>query len=468
MAGTFLLGEKKIRPGTYYRREKRGVALEGATNGYCAALYAGNWGELNRVVDLDPTMINNLEDYVGDAADFFREIFIGGATTVRAVRVGGDDGLSSEITLLDTNSVTAVKISAKYAGDREFSVSIRENLITDQKQCIIYDGTDIFTSFEFAAGGDEAQALCDAMKNNRWFVAQYITSGELAPIAQMGMTGGTNPTVTVKSYSNGTNILERYRWNCIVADTNNSSVTAILIAFVRQSYETGHLGFTCIGGLSSDTLETRMTSAAAVNDEKVVYVLSGWRDIYGKEYEGWKAAARIGGMIAGCESNTSLTHDVIKDAAELLEALTNGEIIRAEQRGCFVLSLNDEDQVWVDNALTTLVTLDANMDEGWKKIRRTKTRFELIDRVNRTHDKLIGNVNNNENGRATILAAAQKIINEMISEEKLLEGSYVELDEAHPPEGDSVWLKFHILDCDSIEKLYNTFIFRYGNSFAED
>ena len=105
--------------------------------------------------------------------------------------------------------------------------------------------------------------------------------------------------------------------------------------------------------------------------EKIVFVLNGWISTDGTVYDGWRAAARVGGMIAACESNASLTHTAISDALTLTEALTNGEIIRAEERGCLVLSLNSSDQVWIDNAITTLVTPDANCDDGWKKIRRT-------------------------------------------------------------------------------------------------
>ncbi|MBR4382051.1 MAG: phage tail sheath subtilisin-like domain-containing protein, partial [Selenomonadaceae bacterium] len=209
-------------------------------------------------------------------------------------------------------------------------------------------------------------------------------------------------------YERGTNILERFRWNCIVADSDDSAVNAIITAFVRQSYETGHLGFACIAGKSSQTLDARMSYATICNDEKIIFVLNGWTATDGTIYDGWRAAIRIGGMIASVETNASLTHDVISNAMTLIEPLTNGKVIRAEQRGCLVLSLNDSDQIWIDNAINTLVSPDANADEGWKKIRRTKTRFEVMERINSTCDKLIGNINNDTLGRGTVVAAMQK------------------------------------------------------------
>ena len=84
------------------------------------------------------------------------------------------------------------------------------------------------------------------------------------------------------------------------------------------------------------------------------------------------------------------------------------------------------------------------------------------------HDRLVGFVNNDVNGRATVIAAAQKIINEMIAENKLVFGSYVEEDAGHPPEADSAWFLLHILDLDSLEKIYLTYVFRYGQTFDEE
>ena len=475
MAGTFLLGEQKTRPGVYYRRERRGYTVEGATNGILAVLFQSNWGALNKVVDVSATDLNNLGELFGEGngVEAIREGLLGGATTIRAIRVGGTGGTASEVTLKtpaddETPGANAVKIAAKYPGTKSFTATIRPDLATGKRQLLICDGTTVFQNVIFEAGTDEAQNLVDALATNRYFTATKLASGMLADIEQAPLTGGTNPTVTTENYTKGTDILERYRWNCIVADTDSTEVKVVLNNFVKQSYETGHLGMACIAGKSTEELETRMTYAASCNDEKIVYVLNGWVGIDGTTYDGWRAAARIGGMIAGSETNVSLTHDVISNALELIEPLSNGEIIRAEQKGCLVLSLNADDQVQIDNAINTLVTENALMDAGWKKIRRTKCRFELMDRINRTHDRLVGNINNDENGRATIIAAAQRIINEMVAEGKLVSGSYVEEDPAHPAEGDSAWFLLHILDLDSLEKIYLTYIFRYNQSFDEE
>lgn len=472
MAGTFLIGERKTRPGVYFRRTKVGYTVEGAINGIASCVFQSNWGPLNKEFDVDQTMLNNLEEYygTGKGVELIREALRGGATTVRCVRVGGETGTATKI-LLKTNDSTAkdaVEITAKYPGNFPLRVVVDTDLITDKRRVRILRGTRVFAQFTFDAGGDEATALVNAMANTRHFVAELKNAGTLADVTQpTNFTAGTNPTVAAAHYALGTNALERFRWNTIMADSDDADIKAVLVDFVDQSYETGHLGMAVIAGLSTETLEARMQTAASYNNDKVVYVLNGWISNTGDTYDGWKAAARIGGMIAACESNASLTHTVISNAYELIENLTNGEMILAEQKGCYVLSLNDSDQVWIDNSINTLVTCDEDQDEGWKKVRRTKCRFELMDRINRTHDKLVGKVNNDANGRATVTAAAQRIINEMCAEGKLVVGSYIELDEAHPPEGDSSWFNLHIRDYDSLEFIYLTYVFAYGQTFDD-
>lgn len=477
MAGTFLIGEMKDRPGVYFRRENYGGPdVAGATNGIGAAIFQADWGPLNKVYDLDLTMKNDIADYFGTDphVKILREMFDGGAITIRAIRCGNDDGKASSVTLkaekrvasAATEMVDAVTITAAYPGARAFTVSIRTNLITEMRECIIYDGTVIFEKVTFEAGDDEVANLITALNKSKNFIAKKVdgtaANGPLTTVTQVAMTGGENPTVTAASYDRATNQLERVKWNCLIVDTDDASIHALVHSFVDLSYEMGHFGFGCIAGKSSQDLDERMSLAASYNDEKMAYLLNGWESNSGVVYDGYLGAARIGGLIAGFETNASITHEIVKGALTLTEPLTNGEIIKALRKGCLVLSLNDSDQIWVEAGINTLITLDADMDEGWKKLRRTKCRFELMDRVNSTCDKLVGKINNDVDGRQTVMAAAQKVLNTMAGEKKILASSYVYEDPANPAEGDSAWFKLAIGDIDSLEHIYLTYQFRFS------
>ena len=468
MAGVFTIGETKVRPGVYTRYENTGgTELAGSVNGIGAAVVKANWGPLNQLIDVesanDAVLIFGSELTV----DTITEMFRGGCKKVKAVRAG-NGGTPSTVTLKDEASTDVVTITGNYVGDRAFSVTVRDSLLNSEKrECIIYAGTSEFEKIEFAKGSadnGEAQSLVDAFVQSKNFTATKVADGSkiLADVAQVAMAVGTNPTITTSDYSNAFNILEAGKWNVLCVDTVDTAVHALVQTFIQRIYLAGDMPMACLSESSAVALETRMQNAAAFNDEKIHYVLNSGYDTSGKLYDGYKIAARVGGMIASVPSSTSLTHTVISGFSTLAEPLTNSQIEKALSKGCIVLTANSNDQVWIESAINTLVTPSGNQDAGWKKIRRTKIRFELMNRIGMTTDQLIGKVNNDQNGRATLVAAAQGVVNAMIGEKKLLEGGMVYEDQQNPPNGDSAWFVIDVNDIDSIEKAYIAFKFRFA------
>lgn len=125
-------------------------------------------------------------------------------------------------------------------------------------------------------------------------------------------------------------------------------------------------------------------------------------------------------------------------------------------------SASADGTVWIESGITTLVTPSGEDDEGWKKIKRSKVRFELMTRASDTVEPLIGNVNNNTDGRSTVIQALQGLLNTMMAEDKLLPGATVYVDPDNPPEGDSAWFVFDADDVDALEKVYLTYRFRFS------
>jgi len=145
----------------------------------------------------------------------------------------------------------------------------------------------------------------------------------------------------------------------------------------------------------------------------------------------------------------------------LVGALSNTDIESALNSGALVFTLSSQKQVQIEQGINTFITPTADLDMGWRKIRRVRTRDTLIDRIGATWDLLIGKINNDANGRATLMAAAQGVINEMINEGALIAGQIYE-DPTNHPKGDSAWFIIQVDDTDSAEKLYLTFQFRFA------
>ena len=467
MAGTFILGETKVRPGSYFNIQKKGGnAAAGVMNGVTAVIFKADFGPLNTAVELSAE--DGYERTVGTVltTDAMKEAIAGGAKTIIACRVG-NGGSQGTITLKDTDEEEALTITAKYPGDKDFTVTIREKLSDSAlKECIFYAGTTEFEKLEFSAGEGEVDALVAALASSRNFKAEAKEgkgTAVLAAVSQSAFTKGINPQVTTGDYSNAFAQVEPFDFNTICLDTEDTEIHLLLQSFINRIFDAGSLCQAVVAEKHTVDLEIREAHAASFNDEKMNYVLNAHIDEQGKEIDGYQTAARIAGMIGAAAANSSLTHTVINGFSEIKEKLTNTEIIAAEKRGCLVLTYNKAKQVWIDNAINTLITPADNQDDGWKKIRRVKTRFELIRRINTTTDDLVGKVDNDKNGRATVISQIQGVGDSMREEGKLVACSVTE-SSAYTDDGDSAWFDIDVIDKDSMEHIYLTFLFRFSTN----
>ncbi len=467
MAGTFILGETKVRPGSYFNIQKKGGnAAAGIMNGVTAIIFKADFGPLNTAVELSAEDGYEQTFGTGLTTDAIREAIAGGAKTIIACRVG-NGGTQGTIDLKDTAKEDALSITAKYPGDKDFAVTVREKLSDSTlKECIFYTGTTEFEKVEFVSGEGEAKALVDALASSKNFKAELKEGKEsalLEIVSQSAFTKGTNPQTTTGDYSNAFAQVEPYEFNTICLDTEDTEIHLLLQSFVNRIFDAGSLAQAVVAEKHTVELETRIKHAAAFNDEKMNYVLNARVDEQGTTIDGYQTAARIAGMIGAVAANSSLTHTVISGFTEILEKLTNTDMISAEKRGCIVLSYNKAKQVWIDNAINTLITPADNQDDGWKKIRRVKTRFELIRRINTTTDDLVGKVDNDNNGRATVISQIQGVGDSMREEGKLIACAVTE-SSAYKADGDSAWFDIDVIDKDSMEHIYLTFLFRFSTN----
>lgn len=469
MAGSvFQVGEQKVRPGVYVRVTNIGEPQEAIVpQGIVAALFRASWGPLGEVIYLENVdAVISTFGSVG-TVDTAIEAFRGGCRRVVAYRLG-TGGTKALLNLQDSESADVVKIEAKYEGVRgnDFVVTVRDSL-TDvtKRELLLYEGTTLRQTISFAKGSSEPQALVDAItaSNSPYITATKIAdgSGTLATVTQQPLTGGEDPTVNGESYSAGLSAIEAIDWNVLAVDSEDPVTHAVVQTYIDRVRNEGKRVLGVVGEPTSVPLATRLANARAFNDPAIIYVANGFKGSDGVTREGYKAAARVAGMVASAQITESLTHYVVRGATELVGALTNAEIEQTIQSGALVFTMNAQKQVHIEYGINTFVTLTADMDAGWKKIRRVRTRDNLMDRIAATWDPLIGKINNSPDGRATLIAAAQGIINRMIAEGALLQGSIFE-DVNNPPVGDSAWFVVQVDDLDSAEKVYITFQFRFA------
>lgn len=457
MAQSYSAGEKKIRPGVYQRTSQLGTgSTAGALNGIVAFAMEAVWGPVDAVT-AHSTSKSIRETYgEGYSVEAACNIIAAGASVVYIKRVNGTGGTVGTAAIGN-----AVTISTKYPTSRSLTVTVKEKAgDATMKQVVITEGNALLESFEFATDEtNETEAFVAAALSSAYITAVkeadgLITTGEYT-------LKGTDPVVTAANYADAYSALEPYSYNVLCTDTTDEDVFATLCAYQAETYKEGKLIMVVGGADSSVDLATRMKKAAACNSARVVYFGGSWVDTSGKEVTGVPAIAYIAGVIAATPANMSIVHTVINGAVDVSEKLTNAQYIEAIKKGLLLVSMGYDGQVWIDSGINTLITPTEEQDDGWKKIRRVKTRYELMDRIDRTLAPKVGKINCDTDGVAYIIQSAMGVIKEMIAEKKLSAGSFYE-DPENPHAGDSAWFIIECDDIDSLEKIYLHYQFRYS------
>lgn len=466
-----MLGETKVRPGVYVRITNVGAPAQGnVPQGTVAALFQATWGPLGKTILESADAVTDTYGSGGNTV-VPTEAFNGGCRKVVGYRLG-TGGTKGALTLQDTTAVTpvnVVRLDALYVGTRGNSLkaTVRDSLTDGTKrELLIYEGTTLRQTFTFAkGGGGEVDALVAAVAaGSSWITATKLAPGNqtMAAITQSAFTTGADPAVDGSSYSTALTAIEAEDWNVLCVDTDTTSIHATVQSYIDRVRSEGKRVRAVLGEPTSVAFATRKANASAFNDPAIAYVANGFQKSDGTNLEGFKAAARVAGMQAASPYNQSLTHAIVTTATDLVGGLTNAEIEQAINAGCLVFTKNAAGQVQIEYDINTFVTTTADLDAGWKKNRRVKTRDYLIATISATWDPLVGKVDNNPDGRATLIAAAQGVINAMIRAGALQDGKVIE-DPDLAPAGESAWFKIqNLVDNDSAEKMYLTVGFQFA------
>ena len=467
MGALYREGENKIRPGVYRRHEKTTVSgIPGAINGVFAIPVHADFGPLGTVSVFEPDQIGELKQLygTGGTVDAALALFNGGATKVYIYRLGSG-GTSASVDVKTADDAVIAAIATRYPTDSKFNITVKAKLDdATKKQILVYIDTALVETIEYEQSADEKTALVEAVNGSSFYLTATAKegTGEAVAVANATLTGGTAPTVEVESYSEAFTAFEPFKWNMLVLDTVDTAVHALVQAYLTRIFEEGSLGVCALGEPTTVSFEDRCNHAKAFNDEKIIYLGSGYEDADGNKVDGYYAIAKQAGIIGSLASSTSATHTVIPGAVNTLEALKNSQYEVAIKSGMLLLSPNAEGQVWFDSGINTLVTLGEEQDEGWKKIRRTSTRFEMFDRIDRNVAPLIGKVNCDDIGIGDVILRGQAILDAMVKEKKLKAGASFAEDTEHRRGSDYAHFVIAADDLDSLEKIYLRYQFRFS------
>lgn len=499
MAVFYNAGEQKIRPGIYQRYVNLdAVPGQEEQDGFCAIPIQANWGPLGQVVE-NTSPLQLTETYgagtygTGYTVPAAAAMFSGGAETVYTYRLGtGGSQATKTIQYTAPSGEGAsedlvsgtITITAKYPGTMPISVAVQSKIgYSTMKQFLVYAGTTQVEAFEFASNDStdpesitvtttEGTNLVAATAGSNYVtVTASTTPPTIVPITEAAagaLTGGANPTVTNASYSTAFQAFEPYYYNCIaldVDDDSNLTLSQLLQEYLDNAYKYGKLGMAVVGEKTTVAWETRLQHAAEFNDEKVVYLGGGYMAGTTNK-DGVMSICYAAGVIASTPSNNGITHTVIEEATDLCESLTYSQYEDAVLAGMLMVSLAPDGSIWYDSGINTLTNItNENLDAGWKKIRRVKVRFELINRLDRELAPKIGKISADTDGIADVIQAGQRVLDLMADNEgKLMPGASFVEDSERPFDADSAWFIIRADDIDSLEKIYLQYQFRYAQN----
>lgn len=480
----FLPGQVQIRPGVY-EQVTTSSPPPPPSLGIVGAVFRASWGPLGVATKLQTydqiAATYGLPSGIASTVDVAQQAFLGGAQSVVAVRLG-TGGVAAHLACLDSGSTaaTGILVTAKYPGIRgnTLKVTIRTNLIDGSKRdFLVYEGLTLRETVTYTVtGADEAQSLVDAVAaaGSSFVVVTYVAIGTGTLLNQVGasLASGADPAILAADYSAALLVLEPQDWDVLVTDTDDvvitgsspndlASIRTLIQAYVdRVRAQDDNL---CIGVLAETTaisLATRQAHAAAINDFAIVYVGNGFNTVAGADVEGYRAAGRVAGMIAATPITQAVTHQVVPDGASVAGPLAVSDIINSILNGLLVFSAATRGAPQIEYGITTLITPDANHDIGWKKIRRVRTRDFLMESIIDNWTPLLGVVNNDSNGRATLVARAEAIMTNLINRGALTAAT-IAVDPANPPSGNTASFIATVQDTDSAEILLVNFSFAY-------
>lgn len=460
----YMEGEIKKRPGLYNRvsNADNGIAVADAINGIGAIAIDSDWGPLNTVTKFTGSnMAYDLVTAYGTSTGALtaQAFLSGGLQTLYVCRIG-TGGTAASATLS-----TAITISAKYPGTRTFSLTVRDSITdTGKKELLVLEDATLLQKIVFAS---TAQDLADAItSSNSSYITATVEDGKgttnITNVSGTAMTGGANPNVTNADYSTGFSAFEPYEYNVLTCDNNTLAVSTLMANYAEKAEALGKRIIAVTGINDSAAFDTKCDNAKSFNAANFVYCGSGYIDREGNEIgknEGdAKANAIMAGYIASVSSKNSVVHQQITGAVDVITKYSNSDYVTAIESGLVLLSVGSNGQVWFDSGVNTLIYPSVEQDEGWKKIKRVKTRYELFDRMDRTLEPFIGQINTNDSD--VVLQIGQKVIDTMVQEGKLISGTIT----LNTTSADSAWFDIEVIDPDTLEKIYLHYKFRYSQT----
>lgn len=483
--GTWSITELPVLPGLYLNFQAAALAaIQTGARGTVILPVKAHWGPVKSFQTV--TTEKDLLDKYAASSDSngstvygtIRMALLGGAKKILTYRLADSAAKEAAITLKNTTTADAIKLTGKYPGERgnAFRVTIQANIVDNTKQDLkLYEDTTLLKTFSFASGQlAEAVAAINNDTANVWIVAELVSAatGTLAAVSSQPMTGGNSGIagIAAADYTNAMAAFETQTFNIMSLDgiTDPAIQTSVASWAVRMRNQ-GKVMITVMGGPSADdtaadAVQKAIARTAGFNHEGIVNVGTGvvLDDV---TYSSAQVAPYVAGLIAGQKLSESTTY-AASPFDDVTRRWTRTEQEDAVRNGVFIF-FHDGRIVKPLRGINSLITLRQGQSQFFKKIRAIR----VMDAINSdlqtaAEDNYIGKINNTEEGRLALIAACKQYM-EVLAQGGVIESTnwdvylnptYHGNNATITPEPDQVFMNWTARMTDVIEQIFGTFL----------
>ena len=483
--GTWSITELPVLPGLYLNFQAAALAaIQTGARGTVILPVKAHWGPVETFQTI--TTEKDLLDKYAASGDSngstvygtIRMALLGGAKKILAYRLADSNAKASTITLKNTAAADAIKLSAKYPGERgnAFRVTIQANIVDNTKQDLkLYEDTTLLKTFSFASGQlAAAVAAINSDTANVWITAELVSgaTGALATVSSQSMSGGNSGIagIAAANYTNAMAAFETQTFNIMSLDgTTDPAIQTSVASWAIRMRNQGKVMIVVMGGpgaddTAADAVQKAIARTAGFNHEGIVNVGTGvvLDDVI---YSSAQVAPYVAGLIAGQKLSESTTY-AASPFDDVTRRWTRTEQEDAVRNGVFIF-FHDGRIVKPLRGINSLITLRQGQSQFFKKIRAIR----VMDAINSdlqtaAEDNYIGKINNTEEGRLALIAACKQYM-EVLSQGGVIEATgwdvylnptYHGANATITPEPDQVFMNWTARMTDVIEQIFGTFL----------
>lgn len=472
MIGTWNNEEKKSIPGFYNAFTfKAKDTIKNAKGGILLMPVKANWGEVGKFISIKKTkdIYENFGNDKSSAVICGELACLGNPKEILMYRLADENASCSKIELNDSASTpkVVIELSSLYPTNREFSVTIRENVSdSTKKDLIIFEGTKpILSLYTLPTGVDNIVDTINNYSRNKYIKAVKKAESEspLADIVNQRFTGGNSGIegLTNEAYISALAEFEKVNFNKLVLDgIADDELNATINTWIDNERKKGKPVSAFLASKDSVTNDEVNNKSMNMNNEGIIHInVKGTRN--GVTYTRAESACHIAGLSCSIGVKESLCSMVT--CFDDVEYLSEEEQIEANNSGTLVCYKDTDGDVLILDDVNTLdiASLDENIDKG-EYLRYIRT-VDFIDTVN-TDIKIVGKKykgkidNSPGNGQIVVLTAYKKYFEEFAGNNIIKSDFEVVIDEelqAYAEKDEFFW-KWNAEHISVMKRIYST------------